>query len=351
MSSPGKARPKQAEGGKKPTQRTIADATGFAITTVSKALAGDPSIADKTRQRIQGVAAELGYVPDRAAQRLRTGRTNVITLVLDPHSEVPGFGTSMIEGISDALRSTPYHLTIMQHQLDDDPMTPIRYIARNRLSDGLIFARTEPADARVTYLGEIGFPFITHGRTRLAAHAWYDFDNAAFADRAVALLAADGAERIGIVPPNPRFTFHGFMMEGFNAACRRLGVTPAAAPGVDLNTSLDLIYKAMSSWLADPDRPDALICPGEASAMAAHAAQRDMGIEIPMLVKQTSRMFDFFRPRPLSIFEDIRSAGREMTTALLDIISGASPSDHQILAKPEGSGEPVPVRVGVNTRF
>lgn len=76
-------------------------------------------------------------------------------------------------------------------------MAPIEYLARNQLSDGLIFARTEPDDARVTYLGETRFPFITHGRTRFESHAWYDFDNAAFAEQAVALLAAGGAGRIG----------------------------------------------------------------------------------------------------------------------------------------------------------
>lgn len=51
-------------------------------------------------------------------------------------------------------------------------MAPIEYVAHNQLSDGLIFARTEPDDARVSYLGETRFPFITHGRTRFESHAW-----------------------------------------------------------------------------------------------------------------------------------------------------------------------------------
>jgi LacI family transcriptional regulator len=335
MPGTGKDGGRARDGAPRPTQRTIAGATGFAVTTVSKALADDPSIAEKTRRTIQTKARELGYVPDLAARRLRTGRTNVVSLVLDPHSELLGFGASMIEGISEELRSTSYHLTIMQYQLGEDPMEPIEYVVRNNLADGLIFARTEPDDPRVVYLGAAGFPFITHGRTRFATHAWYDYDNADFAAKAVGLLAAGGATRIGIVPPNHRFTFRTFMLDGFETACRAHGITPLVAPDVDLNAAPDLIYGAMRDWLVRADAPDALICPGEASAMAAHAAQRDIGVDVPMIVKQTSRTFDFFRPKPYTIPEDIRSAGRVMTRALLKLIGGAAPRDYQILVKPD----------------
>ena len=63
----------------KPTLKTIADLTGLAVTTVSRALAGAPQIALETRERVRAVASDIGYQPDRAALRLRTGRTNVIS--------------------------------------------------------------------------------------------------------------------------------------------------------------------------------------------------------------------------------------------------------------------------------
>lgn len=324
-------------GDAKPTQRTIADATGFAVTTVSKALAGDPSIAERTRQKVQEAARALGYVPDRAAQRLRTGRTNVISLVLDPHSELLGFGSSMIEGIAEVVRSTPYHLTIMQYQLGEDPLDPIRYIVRNRLADGLIFARTEPRDARVRYLQEAEFPFITHGRTDFPGHAWYDFDNAAFAAQAVDMLADRGATHIGLLPPSEKYTFHRHMMDGFRARVAVRGCAGSVAPGADLNDHPDVLYARLHDWLSGPDAPDALICPGEVSAITAHAVISDLGTKgahIRMVAKQTSPVFDQFRPRPLTITEDIVNAGRLVTQALLRLIDNAAPETQQILAAP-----------------
>src|SRR5690606_28066141 len=129
-----------------PTLRTIADITGLAVTTVSRALGDAPQIARETRQRVQQVARDIGYLPDRAAQRLRTGRTNVISLILDPHEEIINFGTSLMKGLTAALRDTPYHLVITPHFRDEPALDPVRYILRNRMADGLIFSRTELFD-------------------------------------------------------------------------------------------------------------------------------------------------------------------------------------------------------------
>lgn len=318
----------------KPTQRTIANHLGLAVTTVSKALAGDSRIAESTRIEVARVAQHLGYVPDRAAQRLRTGKTNVITLVLDPHSELLDFGASLIEGIAGVVRGTPYHLTIMQYQLGEDVLAPIEFIVRNRLADGLMFARTEPGDKRVRYLMEVGFPFITHGRTKIPGHAWYDYDNRAFAEMAVHALAGQGAKRIGLIPPGANYTYRNFMMEGLARAASETCVDVAIPTDFDLNHPSDILYHRLANWLGKPDRPDGLICPGEVSAMAAHSALNDLGLSIPMVAKQTTPVFGFLRPRPIVICEDIQAAGRNMTDALLEIIAGAAPDNHQILRAP-----------------
>lgn len=318
----------------KPTQRTIANELGLAVTTVSKALAGDSRIAEHTRSEVARVAAQLGYVPDRAAQRLRTGKTNVITLVLDPHSELLDFGASLIEGIAAVVRNTRYHLTIMQYQLGEDVLAPIEFIVRNRLADGVLFARTEPQDRRVRFLLDAGFPFITHGRTKIPGHSWYDYDNSAFAKMAVDALVAKGAGHIGLIPPSRSYTYREFMMSGLETAAADHGVQVSTPTDFDLNHAPDLLYQRLVQWLQSPRRPDALICPGEVSAMAAHAALSDLGLEIPLLAKQTSPAFEFFRPRPMIIGEDIQKAGRDMTTALLGMIGGDLPQNHQILCAP-----------------
>lgn len=129
----------------KPTLKTIAELTGLAITTVSRALANAPQISESTRRRVHEVAAEIGYLPDRAAQRLKTGRTNVISVLLDPHEEILGFGTSIMHGLARALQTTPYHLIVTPNFLDGSNVDAVNYIIRNGMADGLIFRALSPS--------------------------------------------------------------------------------------------------------------------------------------------------------------------------------------------------------------
>ena len=55
----------------------IAQRTGFTVNTVSRALKDKSDISVATREQIKAVADEMGYVRNRAASSLRSGRTNL----------------------------------------------------------------------------------------------------------------------------------------------------------------------------------------------------------------------------------------------------------------------------------
>lgn len=326
-----RSRAREAAGGSgKPTLKTIAELTGLAVTTVSRALGDAPQIALETRQRVRQVAGEIGYLPDRAAQRLRTGRTNVISLVLDPHEEILGYGTSMIRGLTAALRGTPYHLVITPHFSDTPQIDPVRHIVRNRMADGILFSRTEPSDERVKFLLEHDFPFVCHGRTELATpHPFVDYDNFAFAYQAARSLIAAGCRRLYIILPPARFTFAQHMRHGFMTAVREEGVAFEIAEGITLDSKSEEIRDQVAARLARGDRPDGFVCGGEVSAMAVMSAAYDLGLEIGqevrLVAKQTSGLFDQVRPRVETIYEDLSEAGRQMGSLLLKRMTGNPP--------------------------
>ena len=60
------------------TLRQIAEETGYAVITVSKALRGERDIAEATKRAIREKAREMGYVQNAAASMLRTGRSMLI---------------------------------------------------------------------------------------------------------------------------------------------------------------------------------------------------------------------------------------------------------------------------------
>ena len=68
--------------GKGKTLKDLAARLDISVATVSRALAGNDRIALKTRERVAAAAREIGYVPNRAARALVSGRSGFVGLVL-----------------------------------------------------------------------------------------------------------------------------------------------------------------------------------------------------------------------------------------------------------------------------
>lgn len=308
----------------RPTLRTIAALSGLAVATVSRALADAPQIAPETRDRVQRIAREIGYLPDRAAQRLRTGRSNVIALILPPHEEILGYGASMMRGMVQALRGTQYHLVVMPRFEDIPEEQALRNILRNRLADGLLFSKTRPDDFRVRLLLEEGMPFVSHGRTELATpHPWVDYDNFGFARAAVRRLVELGVRRPCLVPARAGETFAQHLRMGFLRACGEAGIEGEVLAEIDLDSPPQAIYAHVRDLLARGTAPDGFVCPGEVSALAINAAWVDAGVPDRRLVmKSTSEIAGFIRPQFDSIYEDLTEAGRKMAELLLRQLAG-----------------------------
>ena len=326
----------------RPTLRTVAQEAGFAVTTVSRALAGDPRIAETTRERVSEVARRLGYVPNRAAQRLRTGRTKVISLLLNTRHEFLSFTSEFLGGMSEGLAGTGYAITITADGLADDRLEAIRNIRRHSLADAIVFTRTECFDERVRYLLEHDFPFATHGRTDFTTpHPYVDFDNEVFARMAVERLVAKGRKHICMVMPNERYTFGQHLRFGARQAAISHGIQLTVPDGVDLDSEPDEIAATLRSLHAGPNAPDGYVCVGEVMALVTLAYLNDIGLtpgmEIDVVAKRASPISNHFRPRIETIDEDLRATGRAMAKVLLARIDGAPMEDMQILLKPEGA--------------
>lgn len=330
----------------KPTLKTIADITGLAVTTVSRALGNAPQISAATRKLVHAVASEIGYLPDRAAQRLKTGRTNVISVLLDPHEEILGYGTSLMHGLARALQATPYHLIVTPNFIGGSNVDAVNYIIRNGMADGLIFSRTEPFDPRVRLLLENGFPFVTHGRTEFTTpHPYVDFDNYTFAYEAVRRLIAKGRRTVAVIPPPKRLTFSQHMLHGFMTAVREAGIAFEVFEAIDLDSPPDQIRDHMRRRMAQADAPDGIVCPGEVSALASITGMSDrglsLGVEYDIVAKQTSRLLTQIQPKVETIYEDLTATGEAMGAILLRRIAGEDPARLHVLQAPQ-LGFPTP---------
>jgi len=76
-----------------PTMLSVAQAAGVSSATVSRALRDDPRITSVVRDRVKGIATQLGYSPNPLVQALMTQRRRK----LEPHGESIALVTSVAE--------------------------------------------------------------------------------------------------------------------------------------------------------------------------------------------------------------------------------------------------------------
>jgi LacI family transcriptional regulator len=325
--------------GERPTLKTIAFITGLGVTTVSRALNDAPDIAQATKDRVRMVARQIGYRPNRAGVRLRTGKTNVISLVLSLETEVFGITPHIVAGISRFLAGTPYHLIVTPYVLGTDPLDPVRYIVETASADGIIFSRTEPRDPRASYLHERGFPFATHGRTEMGlVHPYFDFDNERYAEIAVDRLVRRGRRRIALLGPPARYTFARHMTAGFLRGVERNDVVDMPVHSIDTDSEDAEIQTEIGRMMAGPRFPDGLVCGSAAAAIsavvAAEAAGRVIGRDFDVAVKESFGLMKKFRAPIEVVHEDFRSAGAALARAVLRTIDGTPPEELQTLEVP-----------------
>ena len=73
-----------------PTLADVAKVAGVSRMTASRALNDKPGVSDKTREDIQRIASEMGYVANPLAQKLSNGRTHIIGVVAQLHTSFTG---------------------------------------------------------------------------------------------------------------------------------------------------------------------------------------------------------------------------------------------------------------------
>ena len=323
----------------RPTLKTIAAETGLAIATVSRALKDAPDIGEETKRRVRETAERLGYRPNRAGVRLRTGKTNVIALTLSTETDVMNHTSRLIYSIAEALRGSAYHLVVMPFFADQDPMDPVRYLVETESADGIILNQTRPDDPRVRYLAEHRFPFATHGRTEMGIdHPYFDFDNAAFSHVAVTALARRGRKNLLLVPPPSSQNYSRHMQDGFLAGATALGLQARVMTGTHSDSGAAQVEAAVADWLRRDPAVDGLIAGSTTAAMAAVAGAesigRVIGRDFDLASKEAITFLHRFRKEIIVFEEDVGRAGTFLARAVMAAIERRAPDQGQFLDRP-----------------
>ena len=266
----------------KPTINDIARLSGVSKKTVSRVINRSALLNADTREKVEKVIAETGYVPNPQARALALGRNFLIGLIHDNPNVQMILG--MQQGILESLRDTEFEMVV--RPLDRHSPTMLddlrSFIVRQRLYGVVILPPISENDAVARLCEEEGCRYVRMGSAMLddADHVVASNDRDAV-QGAIAYLIEQGHSRIGLVT-GP----HGFR----SAVERRLGFEAAlAAAGIKLPKSLIAPGEyTFESGVAAADRlldlsprPTAIFASNDEMAAGVLYAARVRGIGVP----------------------------------------------------------------------
>lgn len=120
------------------TLKHLAEKLKMSISTVSKALNNYPTINEFTKKRVQDLASELHFTPNKSAIDLKQGRSKIIGIILP--NLLDHFFTRSIYGMEQLASKHGYNVIISQsHDVLEKEIQSANMLLQTRV-DGLIVA-------------------------------------------------------------------------------------------------------------------------------------------------------------------------------------------------------------------
>ena len=188
---------------RRPTIVDVARAAGVSKSLVSAALRGEPGVSAASRDAVAAAADELGYRTNGWAQRLVSGRSDLVGVLLTDLRNA--YQTDIVNGIEDAARDAGFDV-ILSHGRRDRELLRSRLRGLIDLGVDAIIAVTGHLDADDLREAARRLPVVVVGRPVAGPDAagWIHNDDAAGARLAIEHLHGRGHERIAFVHGSSR---------------------------------------------------------------------------------------------------------------------------------------------------
>ncbi|MBT2484104.1 MULTISPECIES: LacI family DNA-binding transcriptional regulator [unclassified Microbacterium] len=207
------------------TLHDVARAAGVSIKTVSNVINGYPHIRPETRERVEVAIASLHYQPNRAARSLRSGRTDMIGLIV-PDLRNPYFA-ELADDVMRAARERGFSVLIEQFDLDRDSELAALRDAHLRGLDGILHSVLTLEQGDAALLERVPVPMVLLGeRIFDSSRDHVTMRNTDGARAATTHLLENGRRRILALGSHPgeELGSPGLRLRGYTDALAEAGI-------------------------------------------------------------------------------------------------------------------------------
>ncbi|PKQ64295.1 LacI family transcriptional regulator [Labilibaculum filiforme] len=267
---------------KKITLQDIAKALNITPSAVSKALSNHPRMSQQTKDAVNKKANELNYKPNQIAAALRSGQSKLIGVIV-PAANI-SFFSSVIRGIEETANKAGYSVILTQ---SNDSVKKEKDIINTLLAtrvDGVIAAlglKTKKYD-HFEKLKEEGVPLVFFDRIlKNFGVSTVEVDDYKGAYDAVHHLIDQGCKKIAHLAGHSHMELYKNRLKGYKAALKDASMPICKELILESDLHLEDGRNGMLRLLKMKERPDAIFCSSDYSAVGALQVAREQNIIVP----------------------------------------------------------------------
>jgi len=253
----------------RPTLESVARLADVSRQTVSNALNAPHLVRPDTLERVKAVIAEVGYRPHRAARTLRTRRSHLLAVPMQP-APVPGSDVldRFLHALTVEAQARDNQVLLFAAADDDAEIAIYDELINDHDVDAFVLTATHLDDRRTEWLAARGAVFVTFGRPwgAVAHHGWVDVDGAAGCEEATRALIERGHRRIAFIGWPAGSGVGDDRREGYRRACRAAGLP---TEGLERSVLGDVEFgrAAAADLLDSAQPPGAIVCVSDTLAL------------------------------------------------------------------------------------
>ena len=305
--------------------KDIAKVASVSHPTVSRALADSPLVAAETKQRIQRIAREMGYIPSAIARGLVTKRTATIGLVVTTIADP--FIAEVAQGVEETALNSGYSVILCNCSGEPERELACVRTLREKRVDAVIVTSSRVGNLYVSLLEELGIPVVLINNQHEGRYVYsVRTDNRRGGHLIGEHFFSLGHRRIAYVsgPPNAHSSLE--RLEGCRLALQERGLDIPDEWVVPGDGCTEGGEAGANLLLRCSPRPTAIFCYNDMTATGALQAIKSAGLRVPgdlSLIGYDDIAFAAFVDPPLTTVAQAKyTLGQRAMDMTLNLLNG-----------------------------
>lgn len=311
----------------------IARLAGVSVSTVSRALAGNPQINADTRERVSQLARSLNYTINVGAQNLRLQKSQTIAVVVPYDTRVrqhisDPFFLALVGALADALTDRGYDMLLSR--VDADSLDSAAALVEAGKAIGLVIVGQWRHHDQLNALAARRMPLVVWGgQLPQQLYCSVGGDNVQGGLLATRHLLQAGRRRV-LFAGDPALPEVYLRREGWRQALREAGLQPD--PALELVVPFETIAarERLDTRCASGLDFDAVVACSDLMAVQAvqalRAADRAVPQDVAVVGYDDMAIATYTEPALTTVHQPVLLAGEELVEALLALLRGETVS-------------------------